>query len=285
MYFRRETLTLLGLLVAVSDGFALVGPSSLSTTTTTTTPSIQNRLSFTTASPFYITSSSSTQLFAAEEEEAASATEQETETAETEEAEEAVEEEEVKEDPEVVALKAEIANYESQLRAKQAEISKIAASAEYFSKGGYQRRVAQTHNTRTNTKLRDSDNTSASTAVVVQKCLPILDELRTLKESYGETSFGSSYASLTNVMATSLSALGFKEYEVDVGGPISDPSKAVATQEEHSEVVPKGGVIRTEKMGMEVDGNVMRLAEVVVSLGKEGEEEEEAPAEGEEAQA
>mmetsp|Transcript_25777 Transcript_25777/g.36678 ORF Transcript_25777/g.36678 Transcript_25777/m.36678 type:complete len:282 (+) Transcript_25777:89-934(+) len=281
MYFRRETLTLLGLLVAVSDGFALVGPSSLSTTTTTT--SIQNRLSFTTASPFYITSSSSTQLFAAEEEEAASATEQETETAETEEAEEAVEE--VKEDPEVVALKAEIANYESQLRAKQAEISKVAASAEYFSKGGYQRRVAEMENTRRNRKLRDSDNTSASTAVVVQKCLPILDELRTLKESYGETSFGSSYASLTNVMATSLSALGFKEYEVDVGGPISDPSKAVATQEEHSEVVPKGGVIRTEKMGMEVDGNVMRLAEVVVSLGKEGEEEEEAPAEEEEAQA
>lgn len=56
--------------------------------------------------------------------------------------------EEVPEDPEVTALKQEIANLESDLRAKQSTLSYAQGQVEEYSKGGYARKVAEMENMR-----------------------------------------------------------------------------------------------------------------------------------------
>jgi len=52
-------------------------------------------------------------------------------------------EEEVPEDPELTALKQEIANLESELKAKQSTLSYTQSQVDEYSKGGYARKVAE----------------------------------------------------------------------------------------------------------------------------------------------
>lgn len=56
--------------------------------------------------------------------------------------------EEAPEDPEVTALKQEIANLESDLKAKQSTLSYAQNQVDEFSKGGYARKVAEMENMR-----------------------------------------------------------------------------------------------------------------------------------------
>lgn len=56
--------------------------------------------------------------------------------------------EEAPEDPELTALKQEIANLESDLKAKQSTLSYTQNQVDEFSKGGYARKVAEMENMR-----------------------------------------------------------------------------------------------------------------------------------------
>jgi molecular chaperone GrpE (heat shock protein) len=115
-----------------------------------------------------------------------------------------------------------------------------------------------------------SSNKETAVAAVVQNFLPVLDELKTLKEAYGEDEFGSKYAGLTGAMLGGLKELGVEEFTVAEGDAVN-PQRVSVVEEEFSEEVEKGSIIRPVSMGMEVAGNVMRLAQVVASLGSESE--------------
>jgi glucan-binding YG repeat protein len=62
--------------------------------------------------------------------------------------------EEPREDPEMVALKQEIANLESALKAKQNELSYQEEQLDYYSKAGYARKVAEMETMRRSRSVR-----------------------------------------------------------------------------------------------------------------------------------
>jgi len=170
------------------------------------------------------------------------------------------------EDPALTALKKEIADLESALKAKTRQLSVTQEQAERYTKTGYARRVAEVENMRRLRKSMENSNAGTATASVVQSFLPIVDELKALKEQYAEDDFGKQYSGLTGAMTTALKALGVEEFTATVGGPV-DPQRMNISKEEHSKETEKGMIIRVEKVGLELNGNIMRLAEVVVSLG------------------
>lgn len=117
-----------------------------------------------------------------------------------------------------------------------------------------------------------SSNKETAVAAVVQNFLPVLDNLVDLKAKYGADDFGAKYAGLTGAMAGALKELGVKEYTVAEGDAV-DAQRVTVVNEEHSSDVAKGSVIRPVSVGMELAGNVMRMAQVVASLGESEEEE------------
>ena len=67
--------------------------------------------------------------------------------------------------------------------------------------------------------------------------------------------------------------MGITEFTVSQGDK-ADARRIVTVEEEHSETIAQGCVIRPLQVGIELDGNVMKMAEAVVSLGPEKQEEE-----------
>jgi molecular chaperone GrpE (heat shock protein) len=128
-----------------------------------------------------------------------------------------------------------------------------------------------------------SSNKDASKAAIIQNFLPVMDELRFIQEEIGDVEFGKKYSGLYGTMSSAFREMGVEEYGVAVGEPVN-PQKVATIEEEYSADVPKGMIIRPVSMGMELAGNVLRLAQAVVSLGPvvENETAEEAPAAEEE---
>lgn len=110
-------------------------------------------------------------------------------------------------------------------------------------------------------------------ASVVQNFLPILEDLEQLQEQYGNDDFGKSYNALSGILRSGMKELGVEDFDIQAGSfPVDGRVSVVA--EEYSEEFPQGTVIRTISTGMELQGNVIKMAECVVSLGKEEVEEE-----------
>ena len=87
-------------------------------------------------------------------------TEARTEAPDSEGEEAPTEEQEPQEDPEIVAIKEEIAQLESTLKEKRRELAYVSDKAEEYSKGGYARKVAEMENMR------------RARSVSAQSCLP-----------------------------------------------------------------------------------------------------------------
>lgn len=124
-----------------------------------------------------------------------------------------------------------------------------------------------------------SSNKDASKAAIIQNFLPVMDELRHIQDDIGDVEFGKKYSGLYGTMSSAFKEMGVEEYGVAVGEPVN-PQKVATIEEEYSADIPKGRIIRPVSMGMELAGNVLRLAQAVVSLGPvvENETAEEAPA-------
>ena len=75
--------------------------------------------------------------------------------------------------------------------------------------------------------------------------------------------------------------MGVSEYIPEIGSVMDSRRCHVLSEQEVDEVDDAGIILSVEREGYEVDGNVIRLAEVVVSKGKQVEEEPEAEGEGE----
>jgi molecular chaperone GrpE (heat shock protein) len=96
----------------------------------------------------------------------------------------------------------------------------------------------------------------------------VYDRLNDLKEKYAGDEFGTKYSGLT--MKPTFEKMGVEEYTVEVGAKVDDLRMKVVESEYSSEYA-KDTVMRLVTLGMELEGNVMRPAECVASLGTEEE--------------
>lgn len=186
------------------------------------------------------------------------------------------EDEEVDEevDEELEAVKKEIAELESKLKNKNRELDSIEKMGEQYTAGGYARKVAETEQYRKSKYAASADGKVIAKASVLQNFLPIVDELNSLTEKYDGDDFAKKYAALSWDFTNALKDMGVTEYSV-AEGDASDARRVNAVEEEYSESIAKGCVIKALNTGYEIDGNVMRMADAVVSLGSETEDTEE----------
>jgi GrpE len=126
----------------------------------------------------------------------------------------------------------------------------------------------------------NSSGRSSAMANVLTEFLPLYDTMNELKAKYAEDEFGSKYTGLT--MKNTFSKMGVSEYTVAVGESM-DNYRMTVVESEYSTEHKKNTVLKPIAMGLELEGNVIRPAEIVASLGELVEEdEEEASAEEEE---
>lgn len=188
----------------------------------------------------------------------------------------AVEEEDEgpKEDPEITALKEQIANLEKDLKSKRMELNRNRDLVEEYSEGGYQRKCAEMDNMRRMRAAATETNKESARANVIQAFLPNLAQLQYITDTYGE----SYYSALKNEFDNIFISMNLAGFTVDVGSKM-DPRRCMVVAEEVAEGVEEAGIIlRVERDGFEVSGNIISFAEVVVSKGKEPEPVEESDA-------
>jgi molecular chaperone GrpE (heat shock protein) len=118
--------------------------------------------------------------------------------------------------------------------------------------------------------MLQSSNKYSATASVLSEFLPVMDTLIQLREKYGDDDFGKQYNSLPGAIKTGFSVMGTTDFTVATGDKV-DTSRMVVMESEYSDTLAKDIVVRPLAIGMELQGNVIRMAEVVASLGKEPE--------------
>lgn len=172
---------------------------------------------------------------------------------------------------EVDELKTSIASLESSLKAKKYQLSSVKEQIDKYSSAGYARQVASVENAKRVRGAGMADDKSAARASVLQSFLPAFDELDILEGRYGDNAFAKSLDSgLRSELESSMKDLGVSAYVVEAGQSILDVGRVVAVEQEHSEEYARGTAIRMLKAGLEIAGNVIRPAEIVGSLGREG---------------
>merc|ERR1712176_73101 len=181
------------------------------------------------------------------------------------------EEEGPPEDPEVTALKESIAELEATLADKKSKLQYELERCEEYSKSGYARKVADMENMKRVRSNIASTSQASATAAVLKDFLPMYDKLNTLKETYSDDEFGRKYSEL-NLQQT-FSTLGVTDFNVEAGQTINNFRMKVLEKEVSTEQ-PKDTVLRQVAPGMELDGNVIRAALCVSSLGAEEEADE-----------
>ena len=177
-------------------------------------------------------------------------------------------------DREIVELKESIASLESDLKVKKYQLEDFQIKADKFSSAGYAREVARGVNNKRTRGANNSDTKSAARAVVMQSFLPVLEELDAAGAQYQGVAFAKTFdAGIRSEFEKALNGLGVTEYTFESGQSV-DTGRVVAVEEAYSEEFSKGAVIRVVKSGLEISGNVVRPAEVFVSLGSESAMEE-----------
>jgi len=120
--------------------------------------------------------------------------------------------------------------------------------------------------------MLNSSNKFAATASILAEFLPTLDKLNELRSQYADDPFGKQYGALPGALKEAFSEMGAEEYAASVGEKI-DNTRIAVLESEYSEEHPVGTVLRPVRTGMELKGNVIRMAECVASLGPENQEE------------
>jgi molecular chaperone GrpE (heat shock protein) len=119
-------------------------------------------------------------------------------------------------------------------------------------------------------KMLQSSNKYTATATILTEFLPAMDALNSLKERYENNDFGKMYNALPDAIRTGYISMGCTEYTIE-SNTMFDPNRMTMIDAEPSTTVPKDGVIRTVIPGMELQGNSIRLAQVVTSAGNNSE--------------
>ena len=117
-----------------------------------------------------------------------------------------------------------------------------------------------------------SSNKQGAVASTLAQFLPVYDKLGELNSAYEEDDFGKQYGALFTSMKQAFNDLGTAEYTVSEGDQV-DSMRMAVIESEHSTAQPADTVLRVISSGLELQGNVVRPAEVVASLGEETAEE------------
>jgi molecular chaperone GrpE (heat shock protein) len=117
--------------------------------------------------------------------------------------------------------------------------------------------------------MLQSSNKYTATAAILTEFLPAMDALNSLKERYEENEFGKMYNALPDAIRSGYTSMGCTEYGIETNA-MFDANRMTMIDSEPSTTVPKDGVIRTVIPGMELQGNTIRLAQVVTSMGNDG---------------
>ncbi|VEU34919.1 unnamed protein product [Pseudo-nitzschia multistriata] len=181
------------------------------------------------------------------------------------------EEEETPEDPEVTALKESIAELEGNLADKKSKLQYELEKCEEYSKSGYARKVADMENMKRVRSNIASTSKASATAAVLKDFLPIYDTLNSLRETYSEDEFGRKYSELN--LEQTFATLGVTSFDIQAGDKINNFRMKVL-ESENSNDFEKDTVLRMVEPGMELEGNVVRAAICVGSLGAEGADDE-----------
>lgn len=120
--------------------------------------------------------------------------------------------------------------------------------------------------------MLNSSNKFAATASILAEFLPTLDRLSALQEKYQDDDFGKQYSAMAGALRAAFTEMGATEYTAKVG-EVVDRNRVVVLESEHSVDAPADTVLRPVRVGMELSGNVIRMAECVASLGPESAEE------------
>jgi molecular chaperone GrpE (heat shock protein) len=174
-----------------------------------------------------------------------------------------------KEDPAVTELKETISKLEATLKSKRSDLNNLKDMADKYSQSGYARQVAQVENNKRMRGANMADSKDAARATVLQSFLPVLDEMDAIAAKYEGNAFaGTLQSGLTSEFQNTLNEMGVAEYVVASGDDVV-MGRVVAIEEEYSEEFGKGTVITPLKSGLEIQGNIVRPAECVASLGSE----------------
>jgi len=198
------------------------------------------------------------------------AKEEEKEEDEEEEEEEVVESEA---DKEVRLLKEEIDDLNMKVGQKNQELNRIGNLAEDFSAEGYSRKVAEMEGFRRTRQIAFKGNKFVSRAVVLQEFLPVLDELQAADQKYAGNNFADNFSKLSSNFKKVLEELEMSDFSPEIGTKI-DTLRCNVVDKVYSDEIGKDCVVSARTIGYELQGNVMRMAEVVSSLGSEIAEEE-----------
>lgn len=177
------------------------------------------------------------------------------------------------EDKEIAAIKAKIAELENTLKNKNRELNSLLNMADQYSEGGYARKVAEMESFRRNKRAASADNKTVAQAAVLTDFLPIMEDLNGLVARYEGNEFAQKYRALSSDFNKALGDMGVEGFTINEGASV-DGVRCIAVQEEFSDTVPKDCVIRVVAFGYELEGNVMRPVNAVVSKGPEGSTEE-----------
>jgi molecular chaperone GrpE (heat shock protein) len=176
------------------------------------------------------------------------------------------------EDPQVTALKGEIEVLERELKARKRELASLRDSLDTLSRDGYARRVAEMENMRRARSSLNRNNKSSAAAAVVSEFVPALDRLVELRELHSESEFARQYGALAGALRSAMAELGVRDYGVGAGDRVR-ADRAEVVDRVHSDEVAKGCVVEVvSNQGLELDGNVVRRAKVVASLGPQVQE-------------
>lgn len=181
------------------------------------------------------------------------------------------EEEGPPEDPELTALKESIAALETTLADKKSKLQYELEKCEEYSKSGYARKVADMENMKRVRSNIASTTQSSATAAVLKNFLPMYDRFNTLKETYMGDEFGRKYSEI-NLQKT-FSTMGVTDFNVEAGEAVNNFRMKVLESEVSTEH-PKDSILRQVAPGLELNGNVIRAALCVSSLGMEEKVEE-----------
>lgn len=181
------------------------------------------------------------------------------------------EEEGPPEDPELMALKESIAALETTLADKKSKLQYELEKCEEYSKSGYARKVADMENMKRVRSNIASTTQSSATAAVLKNFLPMYDRFNTLKETYMGDEFGRKYSEI-NLQKT-FSTMGVTDFNVEAGEAVNNFRMKVIESEVSTEH-PKDSILRQVAPGLELNGNVIRAALCVSSLGMEEKVEE-----------
>jgi len=193
-------------------------------------------------------------------------------------ADEEVEASSTKVEDEVVAkYRAAISSLEATLRSKNMKISSIKESASRYSKNGTLRLVAELADfkkSRARTKVSDE---ARGKARKIEPFLAVMDELAALEGTFSDDTekVAKQFGSLGRDLQTNLGKVGLKSFGAEIGSDRYIISRYTAISKEYSDTIPEGYITKVLVEGLEIEGNIVRDAEVVVSLGVKKEEADE----------